>query len=273
MRNRSCWRSGPANTGSVWFNRIMLASWRHNRVIWHYRRRLCNGQPPNMGGPRRPPREKAGVWIEVMHRKADYWAPLEAAALWFYRAAGSGLWFYTGRTLLMSDTIDLARHLNYSSLSGDPDRFYNRGGAISKRSLLHRACAALGQAFDSLVFTHHVDGQDPAVRRGQGRCVGGAYLVEVLNLRGCRLRQTRAASKNLRALNVCPPSTRMAAGWNEPRRRPHEPSRRCECEEGRSIVKCNVSRPPQRAPRRIRASFWNRYAEEMDVAVRTRAWS
>ena len=53
---------------------------------------------------------QAGRWVEVTHvpdatRLNSF---QERRALWMYQAHGSGLWYWTGRTLVVSDTADLA---------------------------------------------------------------------------------------------------------------------------------------------------------------------
>ena len=104
-------------------------------TLWRYAHRTychCCGMPMSeafkdmpchseMGGHRQTPSVvNGGGWIEVAHTFGGVATALGAGqpqmferdAFWMYRAAGSGLWYRMGRTLVASDTVDAARMLN-----------------------------------------------------------------------------------------------------------------------------------------------------------------
>ena len=169
---------------------------------------LCYGDAANAGGRRRPPLRLEGhdTWEEVVHQFGvggitdNPVSRLELQALWMYSAKGSGLWYRTGHTLVMSDTIDLVHALNFTHLSiahDAPPHF------VSKPRLLQLARSVLGA--DTLIFTHHVD--NVAEVRATGVCRGSVYKREVVGLRPLNL-TTRASSR------VCPPDLgNLAWGW------------------------------------------------------------
>ena len=67
-----------------------------------------------------------------------------------YVARGSGLWYDAGRTLVCSDTIDLANYMNdtkYSPRVGD-----------TKPPLFEAAIRVLAGQFESISFAHHSEG-------------------------------------------------------------------------------------------------------------------
>ena len=68
--------------------------------------------------------------------------------LWMYVVNGSGLWYRAGRTLLCSDTLDLAIYLNATS-------WYKRRTSDSKPPLFELAIHRLGGTIDSISFEHH----------------------------------------------------------------------------------------------------------------------
>ena len=65
----------------------------------------------NKGGTRDAPTIHDGRWVEVVHTP---YGGTSHGVLWMYSARGSGLWYDTGRTLVVSDTIDVLNFLNAS---------------------------------------------------------------------------------------------------------------------------------------------------------------
>lgn len=55
------------------------------------------------GGRRDPPFEIEPQWLEVTHSEGTAWG-----VLFFYSARGSGLWYFTGKTLVVNDIVDLS---------------------------------------------------------------------------------------------------------------------------------------------------------------------
>ena len=126
------WPPAPMGASSVYMLPATMAS--PPNLLWRYAHQTychCCGMPPSpafrdmpchpeMGGPRLAPREAAGGWVEVTHvfgglgQSVGSLQPnvFERDALWMYRAVGSGLWYFMGRTLMASDTVDVARKLN-----------------------------------------------------------------------------------------------------------------------------------------------------------------
>ena len=193
---------------------------------------LCYGAAANEGGHRRPPRRLDGddTWVEVVHRAAVGGATdnptsrLERQALWMYAARGSGLWYRTGATLVMSDTIDLVHALNFTTLTighDAPPHF------VSKPRLLRLARSRLRA--DTVIFTHHVDNR--AEVRATGSCHGSVYKREVVGLR-----PTTVATAS--APRACPPDPRnMARGWRGE-------NRSCFCDvRSLPMVRCTLPGP------------------------------
>ena len=126
-----------------------------------------------------------------------------------YVARGSGLWYDPGRSMVMSDVVDLARHFNYSlwdkvALAYDTEF---TGPRIDKPSLMKLAATALWkQGFDTLRFTHHVDAERQDWRY-KTKCTHAFFKDELFSLRP---RPPQA---------VCPPSDakEWAFGWNASR--------------------------------------------------------
>ena len=58
------------------------------------------------------PTESAGSWIEVFRYDwQDTGESMRDDTTWMYRARGSGVWYWTGRTLLFHDTVDLQHYI------------------------------------------------------------------------------------------------------------------------------------------------------------------
>ena len=108
----------------------------------------------SVNGTRRRCRPTVWGWIEVMHQPSvsvsRWYQASWANQLWVYKARGSGLWYNAGRTLLCSDTIDLAEYLNYSG--------YKRMVGDTKPPMFEMARHRLAGSFDSISFENHIDG-------------------------------------------------------------------------------------------------------------------
>eukprot|EP00929_Paragymnodinium_shiwhaense_P119951 TRINITY_DN91864_c0_g1_i1.p1 TRINITY_DN91864_c0_g1~~TRINITY_DN91864_c0_g1_i1.p1 ORF type:complete len:405 (-),score=30.14 TRINITY_DN91864_c0_g1_i1:99-1256(-) len=177
----------------------------------------------NMGGPRSKARIEEGRWIEVSHRLIS--DRMERDSLWMYRTPGSGLWFWTGKTIVVSDAVDLARYLG-RSLHGRmvETEFPHYGPAVSKEELF---IFARQKGVETVEFTHHDDG-------GPKACFGHydgkytklrSYWHEVVTFRPRR----RDVDNNV----ACPPDATMAGGWAPDR------LRKCICDPQYSFVKCH----------------------------------
>ena len=110
-----------------------------------------------------------------------------------YRAAGSGLWYFTGRTLEFQDTVDLAQHLNQSTKA--TSLF-----AWGKERLFKLAYKVLSPYYDTITFVNHADGGMQRARRCGPKGQHGIYVSEVLALHKFEPRS-------------CPPHPRMRSGW------------------------------------------------------------
>eukprot|EP00966_Prymnesium_polylepis_P055401 1281216-Prymnesium_polylepis.2 len=153
------------------------------------------------------------LWIEVSHSYVPGYLPYESAALWMYKASGSGAWYRLGRTLVCTDTLDLARWLNLTLV--DVTRWVrdksppNRNAPVSHKGGVLLGARAMG--FESLVFTHHID-PGHLNPRTPGR---GYFKTEVVGLR--RSHNTSYES--------CPPDPTMRCGC-------HAERRDCRCRGG-----------------------------------------
>ena len=227
------WPPAPMHAGSVFVAPDSFAA--PASTLWHYRHKTychCCGMPNSeafrdmpckseMGGPRRMPLAVNSGWIEVTHMFGGVAAALgagqpqmfEREAFWMYRATGSGLWYYTGRTLVASDTVDAARMLNLTLSDGyancwdhgwaESFKGANKPRPTTKPGLLHRL-RSLG--FETLLLTSHLDPDTNSAKYG----ARAFYKIEVVGLR----QHVRMA---------CPPdAVHIAWGWRA-RRRP------CRC--------------------------------------------
>jgi hypothetical protein len=91
-----------------------------------------------MGGSRNQPVIRKGEWMEVSHYGGvdNAWG-----ATWFYAARGSGLWYYTGDTLVANDIVDIARYFNVSLQipnSDFVDRLQRDNAVVDKSTLLQK---------------------------------------------------------------------------------------------------------------------------------------
>lgn len=149
----------------------------------------CKRRPPSRHWrktcqPCQPARERWG-WIEVMHTPAVSQSKAHRGMwsnqLWMYHAPGSGLWYDAGRTLVCSDTVDLAFFINYTG--------YSRRIGHSKPPLFEEARRRLAGSFDSISFENHID----------GACCFRMVMHEVVSLHNHS--------------GGCPVSSRMRRGW------------------------------------------------------------
>ena len=125
-------------------------------VVWQYRPELaCEGQAAEHGGERSLPTESNGSWIEVFrYQWLDSHESTRDDTTWMYRARGSGVWYWTGRTLLFHDTVDLQYYMlrRFSHIAAS-------GVSIpkNKRKLIKVAAKLLKPEFQTIVFSKHVD--------------------------------------------------------------------------------------------------------------------
>ena len=121
--------------------------------VWvNYRSTIAAGhtgpyaQYINRGGERTPCQLSTLRWVEVMHMPSlttSVWGD----QFWLYVARGSGLWYNAGRTLVCSDSIDLAAFMNYSG--------YKRRDGATKPPLFEEARRRFSGWLDSISFTSH----------------------------------------------------------------------------------------------------------------------
>ena len=173
-------------------------------AIWvNYRSHASTGHVPydhfiNRGGSRKPCEPANWGWIEVMHQPSlsisRWYQSSWSDQLWMYVANGSGLWYNAGRTLLCSDSIDLASYLNYTQ--------YRRRTGDTKPPLFEEARRRLVRSFDSISFDSHIDGS----------CCHRMVMHEVFSLKRTNLK--------------CPVSDRMRRGV------PPNLLRACDCTQG-----------------------------------------
>ena len=78
-------------------------------------------------------------------------------SLWMYRARGSGVWYWTGPTMVVSDAVDLAIFLN-RTLRSPPHATRSAPGRqhVTKIELMRLAFGIPN--IETIIFTHHVDG-------------------------------------------------------------------------------------------------------------------
>ena len=157
----------------------------------------------NRGGQRNPCGSAEWPWIEVAHQPSlsPPSRPKQPIGwsdqLWMYVANGTGLWYKAGRTLLCSDTVDLAIYLNYTT--------YRRRDGASKPPLFEEARRRLAGEFDSISFDNHID----------GACCQRMVVHEIFSLQP--------------STRHCPVSTQM-------RRGARANLRQCNCSDGGGTV-------------------------------------
>lgn len=146
-------------------------------VVWQYREELgCAGDRVEYGGQRTGPRFHAGRWMEVFHYfRPSYSDGYEASNLWLYQARGSGVWYWTGNTIVFDDTIDLLLYMrqrehpsmgqsmnNSSAMETrknppDSNKLLRSKVSLNKASLFRRATKLLRSEFDTIILEKHVD--------------------------------------------------------------------------------------------------------------------
>lgn len=164
-----------------------------HEVLWQRRaREACDTPTANFGGQRAPPKVLAGEWVEVFHYQTAHALPeyaegrrFDESNTWLFKAAGSGVWYFTGRTLQFEDAADLAAFLAVNRSSW---RFKK---PQSKIELMGRATAALSSSYDTVSFAHHVDAGFRARNR---TCVSMHELVALRPFNACSMRHTRLRS-------------------------------------------------------------------------------
>ena len=89
------WPIQPSGRGSLY------TWWAPSQLIWVYQfDKGCDGLLPNYPWRGGTAIEVPGRWIEVIHEYVDMSISIEADVLYLTIAKGSGLWYYTGRTLV-----------------------------------------------------------------------------------------------------------------------------------------------------------------------------
>lgn len=189
----------------------------------------------------RPTREKAslawaphvieaGEWLEVLHadaaaavhryddKNARGNLEVERAGLWMTPAAGSGLWYWSGRTVVFRDRDDLLEFVHASLVAGDDDgraaakqlstpqeRSSSYAAADHARDMRIARETLLALGFDTISFTHHLDPHQTAGVQRRGlesccECVGG-------EAQGCGrptlLGASQASSPQDKAVGTC----------------------------------------------------------------------
>ena len=200
--NVSLWAGGPGSSprDALWANEVPV----HNET-------------PNFNVGALPAADvRGGHWVEVTHtflpgRKQ------EAMGVWMYQARGSGLWYWTGRRLTVSDTADLAVVLGpigNHTLSDLRVQQQTKGSKAFKDPFLAAVLGNLvaqgyaGGPVDTIEIVRHVNVGWPT------------YRHELLSLG-----PTAGES-------ACPPSDAMRSGLQH--------DRRCECANhgGGTAVRC-----------------------------------
>ena len=188
LREACTWPTVPAGRGSV------FSGWWSTRLLWVYQfATSCEGVPYFHGGGADGgyAREVTGRWVEVTHAFSD--DPLERDALFLTLARGSGLWYFSGRTLLLNDAGRLDSYLNELGINSYNTRKTNGLLSWQLQELRRRG-------FASVIFNAHVDfdgGKD-------GRCTRpGFFKRELVSLRLPRVQHS------------CPPDP-MHMAWGAP---------------------------------------------------------
>ena len=203
LRRLCSWKlDRPERQGDVFHKTDFGGLFSPPESLWHYRHeKLCTGDEASKGGARGPPRVLDGTWREVSHVYVKH--SLERKAVYMYAARGSGLWYYTGKTIIVSDHYDLALHVNmkavYERLDAQAGR--GRGGpegvSVACFDILRR------QGFHTVIFDKHVDWASADMTES-GKCVHSFYVTEIINIRQSPV------------VRSCPPEPVQfyARGWN-----------------------------------------------------------
>lgn len=122
--------------------------------------------------------EVNGFWTEVVHsyRGAyNLWVhKMEREGFWLYKARGSGVWYNTGRTLVVADRYQLALWINASWPAAHSHGPRPRAGETHPYYWTREARRA---GYDTVIFTHHIDPGTAGLR------VRGVYRAELVGLR------------------------------------------------------------------------------------------
>ena len=182
-------------------------------VVWQYRPELaCEGQAAEHGGQRSLPTESNGSWIEVLrYQWLDTHESMRDDPTWMYRAVGSGVWYWTGRTLLFHDTVDL-QHYILRRFSQDI-----AASGQSKRQLIQVATQLLKPEFQTIVFSKHVDRgfQHKHICSGPKRGWAANYfsVYEVLAIQKIPSTKEGSFTVCLRDDRCVSLGVRLKAGW------------------------------------------------------------
>ena len=183
LRTSCSWRiSQPKQRGEIFRKDDFAALYSPPNSLWQYQHeRLCTGDEASKGGPRTAPLVLAeGSWREVTHVYIKH--SLERKAVYHYSARGSGLWYHTGKTLVVSDHYDLALYTNMTTAYDRLDASHGRGRggpegvSASCFNILRR------RGFHTVIFDHHVDWAKADMTE-TGRCVHSYYVTEIINIR------------------------------------------------------------------------------------------
>lgn len=210
IRRECSWQIVPHKQGDIFRKVGVAALYSPPSSLWQYQHvRLCTGDIASEGGKRGWTQIAEGSWREVTHAYIKH--PLEFKAVFMYAARGSGLWYHTGKTLVLSDHFDVARYVGMEKSYFRLNRTHGRGrggpeGVLgASLSLLRR------RGFDTVILKNHVDwGQSDM--EATGRCQRSYYVTEIINIR-----------EKAPIAKACPPhpQNRYAGGWNA--------SRPCRC--------------------------------------------
>ena len=182
-------------------------------VVWQYRQELaCEGQTAEHGGERSMPTESNGSWIEVFrYQWLDTHESMNDDTTWMYRSRGSGVWYWTGRTLLCHDTVDLQHYIS-RRFSKDIS-----ASGKSKRQLIDVATQLLKPEFQTIIFSQHIDGGFQHNYRCSGPKPGWAAnyfsLYEVVAIRKVPTTKEGSFTVCHRDNRCASLGVRLKAGW------------------------------------------------------------
>ena len=192
------WPSAPLGRGSVF-----TGWWAPSHYLWVYHfERPCAGVMGGHGdadnGRGGYAREVSARWVEVTH-EYQRTEELESEALFLTLARGSGVWYYTGKTLLVNDASRLETYMRDLNMSAVGRWSHDQGRLSKPLQELRR------RGFASVILNAHVDWEPP-----DGRCQSSSfYKRELISLRLPRVQYS------------CPPDPmHMAWGWPTSLQRP-----------------------------------------------------
>jgi len=131
---------------------------------------------------------------------------LERTAIYHYAARGSGLWYFTGKTLVVSDHFDLAQCTGHEPLFHRMNAQHGRGRGGPEGTLKLVFGILRRQGFESVILANHVDWAQHDMAES-GKCQRSLYVTEIVNI--------RHSWAPLGVNRSCPPqpSTAYAYGW------------------------------------------------------------